>query len=37
VVDDAKIKASYLDGILSIVIPKKEEAKPKAPKVITIS
>jgi HSP20 family protein len=37
VVDDAKIKASYQDGILSIVIPKKEEAKPKAPKVITIS
>ena len=37
VVDDAKIKASYQDGILNIGIPKKEEAKPKAPKVITIS
>lgn len=37
VVDDSKIKASYRDGILSILIPKKEEAKPKAPKVIKIS
>lgn len=37
VVDDAKIAASYRDGILSITIPKKEEAKPKPAKVIKIS
>lgn len=37
VVDDAQITASYQDGILSISIPKKEEAKPKPPKVIKIS
>jgi HSP20 family protein len=27
--DAAKIKASYNDGVLELVIPKKEEAKPK--------
>lgn len=32
-----KIKASYKDGILEIGIPKKEEAKPKPPKTISIS
>jgi len=31
------IKASYKDGILSVVIPKKEEAKPLPPKTITIA
>lgn len=29
-VDDAKIAAEYSDGILKLMIPKKEEAKPKA-------
>lgn len=37
VMDDAKIKASYQDGILHITIPKKEEAKPKPARVIKIS
>ncbi|SDL09581.1 HSP20 family protein [Catalinimonas alkaloidigena] len=32
-----KIKAKYRDGILSLVIPKKEEAKTKPPRVISIS
>jgi HSP20 family protein len=32
-----KIKAKYENGILCISIPKKEEAKPKPPKQITIS
>ena len=35
--DDGKIKAKYENGILKISIPKKEEAKPKPPKVIDIS
>lgn len=28
-VDSAKVKASYKDGILTVELPKKEEAKPK--------
>ena len=35
-VDRDKIKAKYENGILSIVIPKKEEAKPKPAKKIEI-
>lgn len=35
-VDDEKISAKYENGILSITIPKKEEAKPKSPKLISI-
>jgi HSP20 family protein len=35
--DGDKIKAEYKDGILSIEIPKKEEAKVKAPKQIEIA
>jgi HSP20 family protein len=35
-VDSDKITAKYEDGELKIVIPKKEEAKPKAPKEIKI-
>jgi HSP20 family protein len=31
-----KISAEYINGILRLDIPKKEEAKPKGPKVITI-
>lgn len=37
VVDDAKIKATYKDGILSVTLPKKEEAKPKPARTIKIS
>ena len=36
VVNDEKIEAKYDNGELRITIPKKEEAKPKAPKQIAI-
>lgn len=36
-VDDEKINASYEDGILSILLPKKEEAKQKPARRINIS
>lgn len=36
-VDDGKIKAEYNDGILSINLPKKEEAKQKPARSIKIS
>ncbi len=36
-VDDSKIKATYKEGILSIHLPKKEEAKQKPPRNIKIS
>jgi HSP20 family protein len=36
-VDDGKIKANYNEGILSIHLPKKEEAKQKPPRNIKIS
>jgi HSP20 family protein len=32
-VDDSKVKANYKNGVLELVIPKKEEAKPKQIKV----
>lgn len=35
--DAGNIKAKYENGILMISIPKKEEAKPKPPRVIDIS
>ncbi len=35
--DGEKIKGTYRDGILIINIPKKEEAKPKPAKTISIS
>ncbi len=37
VVDTEKIQATYADGVLNLVIPKKEEAKQKGPKRIEIS
>lgn len=37
VVDDAKIEAKYQDGILSLHLPKKEEAKEKPARLIKIS
>jgi HSP20 family protein len=36
-VNDEKIHANYEDGILSILLPKKEEAKQKPPRSINIS
>jgi HSP20 family protein len=35
--DESSIKAKYENGILKVEIPKKEEAKPKPPRVISIS
>ncbi len=36
-VDGDKIKAKYEDGILNVILPKKEEAKPKPAKRIKVS
>lgn len=36
VVDESKIKATYQDGILRVMIPKKEEAKTLPPRLIAI-
>jgi HSP20 family protein len=36
-VDGEKIVASYNDGILGLELPKKEEAKPKEPRLIEIA
>ncbi|GER60622.1 Hsp20/alpha crystallin family protein [Patiriisocius marinus] len=36
-VDDDKINAKYVDGILNIVLPKKEEAKQRPSRSISIS
>ena len=37
VVDTEKIEAKYEDGVLHLLIPKKEEAKQKPPRLIQIS
>jgi HSP20 family protein len=36
VVDAEKIEAKYENGVLRLVVPKKEEAKPRPPKMIQI-
>lgn len=36
-VDGEKITASYVNGVLSVEIPKREEAKPQPPKAIEIA
>jgi len=36
-VDDQNINARYEHGILNLTIPKKEEAKQKAPRMIEIA
>ena len=36
VVDEESIEAKYNNGVLHLVIPKKEEAKKKAPKMIEV-
>jgi HSP20 family protein len=35
-INEDEIKANYFNGILQITLPKREEAKPKAPKAIEI-
>ncbi len=35
VVDSTRVKATYRDGVLQILLPKKEEAKPKEIKIET--
>jgi HSP20 family protein len=35
-VDTEKIEAIYEDGVLNLSLPKKEEAKPKEPKLIAV-
>ena len=37
VVDSDKINAKYQDGLLKLLIPKKEEAKEKPPRMIQVS
>ncbi len=37
IVDDGQIQAKYENGILNLTLPKKEEAKEKAPRLIEIS
>lgn len=37
VVDADKIEAKYENGVLRLVVPKKEEAKPRPPKMIQIN
>ena len=37
VVDSEKIEAKYENGLLHLVIPKKEEAKQRPPRMIKIS
>jgi HSP20 family protein len=36
VVDESKIKAEYNNGILRVLIPKKEEAKALPPRTIVV-
>ena len=36
-IEEAKIEATYQDGILRLIIPKKEEARKKPVRVISIS
>ncbi len=36
-IDEENIKANYQDGILRLELPKREEAKPKAPKKISVA
>ena len=36
VVDEESIQAKYEDGVLRLIVPKKEEAKKKAPRTIEI-
>ncbi|PLK42580.1 MULTISPECIES: Hsp20/alpha crystallin family protein [Emticicia] len=36
-VDSEKIAAAYNDGVLALELPKKEEAKPKEPRLIEIA
>ena len=35
-IDEQHVKANYVNGVLKVALPKREEAKPKAPKLIEI-
>ena len=35
-IEEQNIKANYVNGVLKVALPKREEAKPKAPKQIEI-
>jgi HSP20 family protein len=36
-VEGGRIEAKYTDGILHVTVPKREEAKVKPPRLITVS
>jgi HSP20 family protein len=36
-VDSEKISAKYEDGVMTVLLPKKEEAKPKTPREVKVS
>ncbi len=35
-IDEQNVKANYVNGVLKVALPKREEAKPKAPQLIEI-
>ena len=35
-IDEENVKANYVNGVLKVALPKREEAKPKAPQMIEI-
>ena len=37
VIDDEDINATYLNGVLRLTLPKREEAKPKEPRQIAVA
>lgn len=37
IIDEEAINASYVDGILKLTLPKREEAKPREPRLISVA